>query len=74
MTVLPTRSDILKLSVAGRIESAGDIWDSVAEMPESVERVDAEKAELDRRLEACRRDPEQGSPWSVVRERIRNRR
>lgn len=72
--VLPTRSDILKLSVAERIELAGDIWDSVAEMPESVELADAEKAELDRRLEAYRRDPEQGSPWSVVRERIRDRR
>ncbi len=68
-----TRSDILKLSVAERIELAGDIWDSVAEVPEAVELSDAERSELDRRLAAYHSDPDQGSPWSLVAERIRSR-
>lgn len=66
-------TDILKLSVAERIQLVGDIWDSVAEAPESIPLTDAEKLELDRRLDAYHRNPTEGTPWEVVRERIRHR-
>lgn len=65
--------DILNLSIAERIELIGDLWDSLAESPESVVLTEAQKAELDRRLEAYRKDPTQGSPWPVVRDRIAKR-
>jgi len=65
------KADILSLSVAERIQLAEDIWDSVAEAPESVPLTDAEKAELDRRLDAYHQKPGEGSPWGMVRERIR---
>ena len=65
--------DILDLSVSERIQLAQDIWDSVAEVPESLVLADDEKAEIDRRLSAYHRDPDAGSPWSVVRDRIKNR-
>ena len=68
-----TRSEILKLSIAERIELVGDIWDSVAEVPEAVELSDQEKVELERRLDAYHKDPDAGSPWPAVRERIRKR-
>jgi putative addiction module component (TIGR02574 family) len=67
------RSDIVSLSVPERILLVEDIWDSIAEVPESLPLTDAQKAELDRRLEAYHRSPNKGSPWAVVRERIRNR-
>jgi len=65
--------DILNLSVSERIQLAQDIWDSVAEVPESLVLADDEKAEIDRRLNAYHKDPDSGSPWSVVRDRIKNR-
>jgi putative addiction module component (TIGR02574 family) len=65
--------DILDLSVSERIQLAQDIWDSVAEVPESLVLADDEKAEIDHRLNAYHKDPSAGSPWSVVRDRIKNR-
>jgi putative addiction module component (TIGR02574 family) len=65
--------DILDLSVPERIQLAQDIWDSVALVPEPLPLSEEEKVEIDRRLEAYHRDPNAGSPWSVVRDRIRSR-
>jgi putative addiction module component (TIGR02574 family) len=42
-------------------------------VPDSVPLTDAQKAELDRRLDAYHRDPNAGSPWSVVRKRFKSR-
>jgi len=56
------RKDILKLSIAERIELIGDIWDSIAEVPEAVPLTEAQEAELDRRLDAHRKDPTAGAP------------
>ena len=68
------QTGIMHLSVPERIQLVEDIWDSVAEVPESVTLTDEQKAELDRRLDAYHQNPDEGSPWSVVRERIRSRR
>ena len=67
------RADIMALSVSERIQLVEDIWDSIAEVPESVPLTDEEKAELDRRLDAYHQNPGEGSPWGTVRERIRSR-
>ena len=67
------KADILSLSVAERIQLAEDIWDSVLEVPESIPLTESEKSELDHRLDAYHRNPSEGSPWGMVRERIRNR-
>lgn len=68
-----TQEHILSLSVPERIQLVEDIWDSIAEVPESVELSDEKKAELDRRVEAYHRIPDEGSPWAPVRERLRDR-
>ena len=65
--------DILNLSVSERIQLVEDIWDSIAEVPDSVSLTDEQKTELDRRLEACHQDPTNGSPWEEVLSRIRKR-
>ena len=67
------RADILKLSLAERIQLVEDIWDSIFECPEAVPLTEELKVELEKRLEAYHQNPQVGSPWTVVRERIRNR-
>jgi putative addiction module component (TIGR02574 family) len=67
-------ADVLRLSVTERIQLVEDIWDTIAEAPESVGLTDEQKSELDRRLAAYHQNPNEGSPWGMVRERIMNRR
>ncbi len=67
------KADILRLSVSERIQLVEDIWDSIAEVPDSIPLTDEQKAELDRRLDAYHKNPLAGSPWSVVRERFKSR-
>ena len=67
------KTDILNLSVSERIQLVEDIWDSIAEVPEEVSINDEFRAELDRRLDEYHRNPDEGSPWGMVRERIRGR-
>ena len=67
-------ADVMRLSVSERIQLVEDIWDSIAEFPETVSLTDEQKAELDRRLDAYHLNPDAGAPWGVVRERIRSRR
>ena len=63
-------ADALKLSISDRIQLVGDIWDSIATVPESVSLTAAQREELDRRLEDYRQHPDEGSPWEEVRSRI----
>ena len=67
------KTDILNLSVSERIQLVEDIWDSIAQVPESIELSEAQRMELDKRLDAYHRDPSQGSPWNIVRGRIGSR-
>jgi putative addiction module component (TIGR02574 family) len=68
------KADVMSLSVPERIQLVEDIWDSIAELPEKVLLTDVQKAELDRRLDAYHQNPNEGSPWEAVRERIRGKR
>ena len=57
-----TQENVLRLSVAERIQLVYDIWDT---------NLTAEqKEELDMRLEALATNPDRGTPWAIVRERI----
>ena len=67
------KADILNLSVAECIQLIEDVWDSIAEVPQEGPLTEEQKAELDRRLDAYHQNPSEGSPWDVVRERIRSR-
>lgn len=69
-----TANDVLGLSISERIRLVGDIWDTIAEVPESLELTDSQRQELDRRLEAYHKNPNEGSPWSEVKARIVKRR
>ena len=67
------KADILSLSIAERIQLVEDIWDTIMELPQEVPLTDEQKIELDRRLDAYHKDPDEGSPWGEVRDRVRSR-
>ena len=60
-------SEILQLSVAERIQLVEDIWDSIAQSPESLPLSEAEKAELDRRLDRYNQNPNEGIEWETLK-------
>ena len=65
-----TVNDLLELPVSERLQLVEDLWDSIAEVPEAIELSEAQRDELDRRLNAYHDNPESGSPWMEVKERI----
>jgi len=65
-----TLEEVLRLPVAERIRIVEAIWDSIADSPEALDLSDEQKGELDRRLEALEKNPDAGSPWSEVRDRV----
>ena len=65
--------DFSKLSPAERIDLAMELWDSLPEDSVEPPLTESQRAELLSRLEEYRRDPNAGSPWSEVRERIQRK-
>ena len=57
------RDELLKLPLDGRIELAGDLWDSVVDQQGAVELTEAQRAELVRRLKKAEQDPSAGVSW-----------
>jgi putative addiction module component (TIGR02574 family) len=57
---------ILALPVAQRMQVVQAIWDSLPDDPEGTTLSDEMKAELDRRLEAYRANPNRGVPAEQV--------
>lgn len=65
--------DFSKLSIAERIQLAEDLWESIPEEGADVPLTEAQKAELDRRLDDLERNPDAGESWEVVRARLYER-
>jgi putative addiction module component (TIGR02574 family) len=63
-------SSPLVLSVSERIQLVENIWDSIAALPQPIALTQAQREELDRRLDDYRNHPEDGSPWEQVKLRI----
>ncbi len=66
-----TLANIMKLSVNERILIVEDLWDTIADESKSVSLSEAQKRELDERLESYRKNPETGSSWKEVKTRIK---
>jgi len=65
--------DISRLSPEERLELLEQLWDSLSSAPEAVPLTDAQRAELDRRLDEIDQDGPIGIPWDEVMRRIRSR-
>ncbi len=68
--ILETMPDVKQLTAAEKLLLVSELWDDLAahptEVPVSRERI----AELDRRMEAYRRDPSQVTTWEAIQQRI----
>jgi putative addiction module component (TIGR02574 family) len=65
--------ELLKLSVAERIQLVEDLWDSIAADPENVPLSEPQLEELRRRLAEHRANPDSAVPWEEVRRRLYER-
>ena len=66
-------NQILQLSISERLELIENIWNSIADMPDEIELTEAQKQELDYRLELYEQNSEIGSNWEEVKQRIKSR-
>ena len=60
-----------KLSISDRINLVEEIWDTIAEENQAFELTDAQKRELDRRLETARINAGQGAAFGRTWEEIK---
>jgi putative addiction module component (TIGR02574 family) len=65
-------SNILKLTLAERIQLVEDIWDSIAAIPSAVDLTPEQSEELDRRLAQYHSDPHLVQPWNSLREELQS--
>ena len=61
-----------KLSVEARIALVEEIWDSIAEDNGCFELTDAQKEELDRRIQSFQENPHSGRTWEEIKSEFLN--
>jgi putative addiction module component (TIGR02574 family) len=66
-----TNIDIERLSRAERLDLIQELWDSLAPTPDEVPLTEAQRNELDRRLDEMDADNTLGIPWDQVLKQIR---
>ena len=67
----PSQSELEELSASDRLQLLEDVWETFVRDPASLPLSDEHRREIERRLEAFRRDPSAGSSWEEVRARIK---
>ena len=65
--------DIARLSFDERLRLLDELWESLSRTPEAVPLTEAQREELDRRLDELDREGPVGIPWEEVLRRIRGR-
>ncbi|HYN23196.1 MAG TPA: addiction module protein [Thermoanaerobaculia bacterium] len=70
MTNVELKREILRLPVEERMELAETIWDSLEQITEQPPLPAWQRQVLDERIEADDADPDAGSPWDEVKQRI----
>ena len=68
------RVDIKKLTPEERLRLIEELWESLSQDPSGVPVTQAQRDELDRRLDELEADGAVGIPWDEVLTRIRERR
>ena len=61
-----------KLPVDERIALVEEIWDSIAEENGCFELTDAQKQELDRRIQSLQENPQAGRNWEDIKSEFLN--
>lgn len=65
--------DIANLTIEERLRLLEQLWESLSATPEAIPLTNAQREELDRRLDELDRDGPDGIPWEEVLGRIRSR-
>jgi putative addiction module component (TIGR02574 family) len=65
--------DIATLTPQERLDLLEQLWDSLTPTPEDIPLTDAQRAELDRRLDELDREGAVGVSWDEMLDRVRNR-
>ena len=65
--------DIAHLSPEERLRLLEQLWESLSVTPAAIPLTNAQREELDRRLDELDRDGPAGIPWEEVLRRIRSR-
>ncbi len=68
--ILQQHPELQQLSPAEKLELVSELWDDLAAHPEVVPVTREQIAELDRRMEAYRKDPSQVTTWEAIKARI----
>jgi putative addiction module component (TIGR02574 family) len=68
--ILETIPDVNRLTPAQKLLLVSELWDDLAAHPTEVPVSREQIAELDRRMEAHRRDPSQVTTWEAIQRRI----
>jgi putative addiction module component (TIGR02574 family) len=72
MATDPIIDSVFQLSQAEKLQLVQDLWDDIAENPESIPVPDEQLAELERRRAALDADPSRAISWEVAKRMIRN--
>jgi len=65
--------EIDSLSPEERLQLIEELWDSLSESPDAMPLSNAQRGELDRRLDDLERSGPNGIPWDEVLQQIRTR-
>ena len=60
-------AEILELSVAEKIQTVEDIWNSISNSPGGLPLSEAEKLRLDKRLADYKQNPDNGIEWETLK-------
>lgn len=73
MTTIELRKEAAALSVAEKIQLVEDLWDDIALASDDWPLSDAQKSEMNRRIEDFERNPREGLSWPQTRQEILGR-
>ena len=68
--ILETIPDVNRLSPTQKLLLVSELWNDLAAHPTEVPVSREQIVELDRRMEAYRRDPSQVTTWEAIQQRI----
>ena len=68
--ILERHPELQRLSPADKLALVSELWDDLAAHPENVPVAPELIAELDRRMEAYRKDPTRVTTWEAVKARL----
>lgn len=74
MDVSTVMKEVDNWSVEERLRLIEEVWDSLSARPQEIVLSEAQKQDLQRRLDAYRDNPKAGSPWEEVEARLRGKR